>query len=114
MKHSIARLFKKNIQKGINYHTAESQTYVQSVIRLNHINYDHLHHHLFHPGGAPHMTTSLILILVLSMSINMKNYDLAHACTMCGKRIVNKEDLEMLMTFRAAKCNIDAKFVVNA
>ena len=54
MKHSIARLFKKNIQKGINYHTAESQTYVQSVIRLNHINYDHLHHHLLHPGGAPH------------------------------------------------------------
>ena len=67
MKHSIARLFKKNIQKGINYHTAESQTYVQSVLRLNHI----------------------------------KN-NLAPVCTMCDKRIVNKEDLEKHMTFKAA------------
>ena len=34
-KHSIVRLFSKNIKKGITL--AESQTYLQSVIRLNHI-----------------------------------------------------------------------------
>ena len=34
-KHSIVRLFRKNIPKGIT--PAESQTYLQSVIRLNHI-----------------------------------------------------------------------------
>jgi hypothetical protein len=33
---------------------------------------------------------------------------------MCGKRIVNKEDLEMHMTFKEANGNIDAKFLVNA
>ena len=77
MKHSIVRLFSKNIQKGITL--AESQTYLQSVIRLNHI-------------------------------MN----ELAPACTMCGRRIANKEDLKKHMILKAAKGNIDAKFLVNA
>ena len=37
--------------------------------------------------------------------------DIGPVCTMCGKRIVNKEDLEKHM---ASKGNIDAKFLVNA
>ena len=39
---------------------------------------------------------------------------LAPACTMCDKIIVNKEDLKKHMTFKSAKGNIDAKFLVNA
>ena len=38
--------------------------------------------------------------------------DLAPPCTMCGKRIANKEDLKRHMTLGAAKGNIDAKFLV--
>ena len=37
--------------------------------------------------------------------------DLAPACTMCCKRIANKEDLKRHMIFKAAKGNID---LVNA
>ena len=40
--------------------------------------------------------------------------DLGPMCTMCGKRIVNKDDLENHMTFKAATGNIDAKFLVIA
>jgi hypothetical protein len=40
--------------------------------------------------------------------------ELAPACTMCERRIANKEDLKKHMIFKAAKGNIDAKFLVNA
>jgi uncharacterized CHY-type Zn-finger protein len=41
-------------------------------------------------------------------------YNERTACTMCGRRIANKEDLKKHMIFKAAKGNIDAKFLVNA
>ena len=39
---------------------------------------------------------------------------LAPVCTMCCKRIANKDDMKRHMTFKAAKGNKDAKFLVNA